>query len=85
MRSWLPLILGLGCGVLSLLAWYGFLASAILPKMYRPLHHWMYGLALLILGGLKLRKGYGKFSFATGSILFIDDFPDFLELFTGIF
>jgi len=53
--------------------------------MYRPLHHWMYGLALLILGGLKLRKGYGKFSFATGSILFIDDFPDFLELFTGIF
>ena len=57
-----PIVLGLLLGLLSLNLWYGYLASFILPEMYRPLHHWMYGLALLAFGAWKSRGAMGNSS-----------------------
>jgi hypothetical protein len=84
-RAWnlFSIAAGLAFGVISLLLWYSFLSSFIPPKLYRPLHHWMYGLALLFLGLLKRSKNYGKFSISTGFVFFADDFLQLL--FFGIF
>ena len=70
---------GILSGVLALLVWYSFLSPHVPPRLYRPLHHWMYGLVMLILGVTKLRRLYGQFSLSMGSILLIDDLHDFLE------
>ena len=74
-----PVVFGVSLGLLSLTLWYGLLASLILPKMYRPLHHWMYGVAMMALGAWKHRKSYGKFFLAMGAILLWDDFHDLVQ------
>jgi len=81
----LPAIAGAAFGIIMLFIWYSFLSSIIPPRLYRPLHHWMYGLALLFLGFLRIGKNYGKFSLSTGFIFFADDFHDFLQLLFGVF
>jgi len=79
LKTFTPLIFGVSLGLLSLILWYGLLASFILPKMYRPLHHWMYGVAMITLGAWKKQKSYGRLSLAIGAILLWDDFHDLLQ------
>ena len=77
-----PVLFGLSLGLASLLVWYKFLSSLFPPEVYRPLHHWMYGLSLLLVGALKKSREYGRFSLSLGAILLADDFQDFLEIFS---
>jgi len=79
LKTFTPLIFGVSLGLLSLTLWYGLLASFVLPKMYRPLHHWMYGVAMIALGAWRHRKNYGRFSMAMGAILLWDDFHDLIQ------
>lgn len=85
-KAVLPLVSGLAFAAALLVLWYGFLAAYLPAKLYRPLHHWMYGLAMLALGALKLGSFYGNFLLSFGGTLLADDFHDFLEalqFFTG--
>ena len=76
-----PIVLGLLFSLLSLNLWYGYFAGFILPEMYRPLHHWMYGVTLLAFGAWKSRRSYGKFLLVVGVVLLLDDLHDLLQIF----
>lgn len=43
-------------------------------------HHWIYGLALMIVGIIWRKKGWGWYVFAFGLGLFVSDLKDFITL-----
>lgn len=81
-RVLLSVLLGFSSAVLSLAYWYLQLSLLIQPELYRPLHHWMYGLFMVFIGFIRVKKNYGQFFFTVGLIYLIDDASDLPVLFT---